>query len=264
MKLFYKSYGQGPVQVVIIHGLLGSGRNWHTVAGRLGERYRVIVPDMRNHGRSPHAASHHLSDMVEDVYELLQDLDAVPAVVMGHSMGGLVAMEMAFRTPEVLQGVIVIDIVPRPHRAGVSDVLEAMAQIQVNSLESKKEAEEALARAIDNPVVRQFVLTNLVVTEAGLQWRINLPVLQAFLIESQAYRPSPTDVYEGPALFIRGGKSNYIQDDDFALIRHHFPRVRIETVEKAGHWVHYDAPDELMAIIEKFLADLKAEPQSSG
>ncbi len=256
MKLFYKEYGSGGKPLIILHGMLGNGRNWHTIATRLAERRRVIVPDLRNHGRSPHSDSHTLADMVEDVYELQRDVEALPAVILGHSMGGLVAMEMAFRVPEAVQGIVVVDIAPRPHRAGVADVLEAMAAIPLGSLQTKKEVEEQLARAIASPLVRQFILTNLLITESGLKWRVNLPVLQSFLVESQAYRPAPGDQYDGPALFIRGGRSGYIHDEDLPLLRHHFPRVRLETAEEAGHWVHYEAPEKLLKWVEEFLAQI--------
>ncbi|MDQ7052826.1 MAG: alpha/beta fold hydrolase [candidate division KSB1 bacterium] len=261
MKLFYKEYAndRAELTLIILHGLLGSGRNWHTIATRLSERYRVIVPDMRNHGRSPHSETHRLADMVEDVYELQQDTGALPAVILGHSMGGLVAMEMAFRVPEALQGLIVVDIAPRPHRARVADVLEAMTGVRLHDLQTKKEVDEALAQAIASPVVRQFVLTNLMAAETGFQWRVNLPVLQRFLIESQSYRPAPTDMYEGPTLFIRGGKSGYIRDEDFSLLQHHFPRVRLETVPDAGHWVHYEAPDTLLRLVVEFLQEVQQE-----
>ncbi|RMD91570.1 MAG: alpha/beta fold hydrolase, partial [Calditrichaeota bacterium] len=177
---------------------------------------------------------------------------------LGHSMGGLVAMEMAFRVPEALRGVIVVDIAPRPHYARVSDVLEAMSRIQVRTLESKKEVDQELAKAIAEPEVRQFVLTNLIVSESGLNWRINLPVLQAFLVESQAYQPAPTDIYEGPALFIRGEKSGYIRDQDFTMIQHHFPAASFKTVPEAGHWVHYENPEALIQFVEEFLQQIQS------
>jgi len=256
MELFYKTYGQGGPPLVILHGLLGSGRNWHTVAQRLAPQRRVIVPDLRNHGRSPHSPEHSLLDMAQDVVDLQQRLDAAPAVIMGHSMGGMVAMTLAFHMPEVVHGLIVVDIGPRPHRGGVHQVLAVLSRLDLSAMTGKEQVDAALRADIPSTLVRQFLLTNLVTTPKGLRWRVNLPVLQAFLAESDAYRPAPLDVYDGPALFIRGGQSDYIRDDDFDLIRHHFPHANIETVANAGHWVHYEAPQALLALVEGFFREL--------
>lgn len=255
MKLFYKEYGRGDTPIIILHGLLGSGRNWHSIAASLAEQHRVIVPDLRNHGRSPHSAEHHISDMVIDIVDLQHKLSATPAVVLGHSMGGLVLMELAFRAPEQLAGAIIADIVPKPHLSGVSLVLEAMSKLELGSFSEKQEIDEALARAIDDPLVRQFVLTNVAADGDGFRWRVNLPALQRFLLESNAYRPGPTDVFDGPTLFVRGGRSNYIEESDFPLIKHHFPGADIKTVADAGHWVHYEAPAQMLKLIETFVKE---------
>ena len=252
MELFYKTYGQGEPALVILHGLLGSGRNWHTVAKRLAQHRRVIVPDLRNHGRSPHSPQHGLLDMAQDVVDLQHRLDAAPAVILGHSMGGMVAMAMSFHMPEVVRGVIVVDIALRPHRGGVHEVLEVLSRLDLAAMAGKDEVDAALRVSIPSTLVRQFILTNLVTTADGLQWRVNLPALRAFLTESQAFRPAPLDIFEGPALFIRGGQSDYLRDADFDLIRHHFPNARIETVANAGHWVHYDAAAALIALVQDF------------
>lgn len=254
MQLFYKEYGHGDMPIIILHGLLGSGRNWHSIAASLAERHRVIVPDLRNHGRSPHSDEHHISDMVIDIVDLQHKLSATPAVVLGHSMGGLVVMELAFRAPEQLAGAIVADIVPKSHLSGVSLVLEAMSKLDLASFAEKQEIDEALARAIADPLVRQFVLTN-VAGDDGFRWRINLPALQRFLPESNAYRPGPTDVFNGPTLFVRGGRSDYVTESDFPLIKHHFPEAEIETIAEAGHWVHYEAPAQMLQLIETFMKE---------
>lgn len=253
MDLFYKTYGQGEPHLIILHGLLGSGRNWHTVCQALAERYHLIVPDQRNHGLSPHSERHTLAGMVADVVALQDHLQSAPSYVLGHSMGGLVAMDFAFAHPERLHGLIVVDIAPRPHRATVAFVLEAMAAIEISRFQNKSEVDEALAKGIEDPLVRQFVLTNLQAEGDHLRWRINLPALRAFLVESQAYKPAADQRYDGPTLFIRGERSPYIRNEDLPLIRQHFPTAELATVQNAGHWVHYEAPETIIHLIDTFL-----------
>lgn len=253
MELFYKNYGSRPAELIVLHGLLGSGRNWHTVCAGLAEKRGILVPDMRNHGRSPHAAEHHLADMVDDVLELQNRHEIQRSFLLGHSMGGLVTMDFAFRHPERVTGLIVIDISPRPHRATVAFVLDAMLGIDLRQMRSKNAIDEALARSIPDPLVRQFVMTNLHTTDAGFAWRSNVPALKAFLLESKAYQPAADNIFQGPALFIRGGRSDYVRDADFATIRHHFPEVQFETVEGAGHWVHHEAPEAILQIVSRFV-----------
>lgn len=256
MELFQREYGSKNPPIVILHGILGSSRNWHTIASKLANNNRVIAPDMRNHGQSPHSEVHRLTDMVADVLELQRALGATPAILLGHSMGGLVGMQTAFQASEKVLGLIVVDIAPRPHRAGVVQVIEAMARMRLHQLQSKRDAESALVNAIRNPETVQFVLTNLIIGEGGSRWRVNLPALQEFLIDSQAYQPAPTEIYTGPTLFVRGEKSNYLREEDLPMIQRHFPQARLETVAGAGHWVHYEAPDEVTVLVEEFVATI--------
>jgi len=255
MELFYKEYGSGNSHLVILHGLLGSGRNWHSVCTSLAEKRHIIIPDMRNHGRSAHSDEHHIADMVGDVLELQNRFGLNSIFLLGHSMGGLAAMDFAFHAPERTAGLIVVDIAPRPHRTGIAFVLDAMAGIKLEKMRSKSEIDEALAVAIPDLLVRQFVLTNLQSGTDGFRWRTNVPVLRKFLLESQAYQPAAANVFEGPALFIRGGRSGYVRDEDFPLIRHHFPNARIETIDEAGHWVHHDAPGEILLLVDMVMRE---------
>ncbi|MFQ5628310.1 MAG: alpha/beta fold hydrolase [bacterium] len=253
MELFCKEYGSNNSHLIILHGLLSSGRNWHTICSNLAEKHHIIVPDMRNHGRSGHSDEHHLSDMVNDVLDVQNRFEIKSSFMLGHSMGGLAAMDFAFNAPEKIEGLIIIDIPPRPHQAGVAFVLDAMLGVRLEEMKSKSEVDEALLGALPDPLVRQFVLSNLHFDTGGFRWRANVPVLREFLLESQAYQPPPANVFEGPTLFIRGGRSDYIRNEDFPIIRNHFPNARIETVEKAGHWVHHDAPDEILQLVDGFM-----------
>lgn len=259
MELFYKEYGTSGAELIVLHGLLGSGRNWHAVCSSLAEKSRIIVPDMRNHGRSPHSSKHHIADMVSDVLDLQNRHNMSKSFILGHSMGGLVAMDFAFHVPNRTRGVIVVDISPRPHRGAVAFVLDAMAALELSEMRSKNEIDEALAISISNPLVRQFVMTNVMSDGGHFKWRANVPVLKAFLLESQAYEPAVGSVFEGPALFIHGGRSDYVRDEDFELIRHHFPQARIEKVADVGHWVHHEAPDAILSLVNAFIEGVEKQ-----
>ncbi len=265
MELFYRRYGESGTPLFILHGLLGSGRNWHSIAKALAGRAQVVVPDMRNHGRSPHSPEHTFAAMVEDIVALKQRLfPGRHVVVLGHSMGGLVTMEMAFQAAEHLAGVIIVDIAPRPHLGGVHAVLDAMMKIDPQQFADKKAIDAALAADIPSALVRQFVLTNISSDAHGMRWRVNLPVLREFLTVSRAYQPAPGDSYAGPALFIRGERSDYIRDQDFETIRGFFPQAELVTAPAAGHWVHYENPEILLRSVRDFLAKTaKHDPGNS-
>ena len=256
MELFYREYGQAGFHLLIMHGLLGSGRNWHTVSGKLQSSFQIIVPDLRNHGRSMHSDEHHTIDMATDVIELLKRKKINSTMLLGHSMGGLVAMELAFQAPEFVEGIIVVDMVPKPHLSSVRPVLQAMLEVNPARYKNKSEIDLALEKSITNLTVRQFVMTNLKKSSRGYEWRVNLPALSSYLQEAESFRPSPTDIYRGAVLFIRGGKSDYISEADFTIIKHHFPNAQIKTVQDAGHWVHHDAPAELIKLIDQFSKSL--------
>ncbi len=255
MKLFQRHYGEKEPAIIILHGILGSGRNWHTAAKIFAEHHRVIVPDLRNHGHSPHDELHHTAGLVDDFYALQQDTNSAPCIVLGHSLGGLIACEAAFHSSTSVQALIVVDIVPRAQRSPVMDILATMGNIDLSSFKSRHEIDDHLALLIPDPLVRQFILTNLKTT-LPFRWRANLPALRHYLIEMQTYRPAPMARYNGPALFIRGERSEYIREQDETHIHHHFPQAKITTIPEAGHWVHYDNLPAMVAEIRAFLEKL--------
>jgi pimeloyl-ACP methyl ester carboxylesterase len=246
--LFYRREGAGH-PIVILHGLFGSSDNFGHVGRTLSADHDVILVDERNHGRSPHADHISYPLMAEDMQALFAKLNLKDAVLVGHSMGGKTAMEFAQHYPELLKQLVVIDIGPREYPIGEhAAILEALATSDPYNKTSRKEMEEHLARYVPEPGVVQFLMKSLYWAEPGrLAWRFNVPVLQRE-IGNILGTTGPRTV-QLPTLFIRGGKSGYITREDLPQIKEQFPNSRVETIPYAGHWVHAQAPDEVVALI---------------
>ncbi len=252
MQLYYREFGQGE-PVVILHGLLGFSDNWQTLAKALAQTHRVITPDLRNHGRSPHAPTHTYPEMAQDLIVLLDHLGIDAVTLVGHSMGGKVAMQLALNQPDRVARLVVVDIAPGAAPGHHESVFQALLSLDIRHLQTREEADEHLAQYLPEPSVRQFLLKNLTRDPDGaFTWKMNLPVLWQHYRDILA--PVGGHPFDGPALFVRGSLSNYISEEDFPLIRELFPRARIETVAGAGHWVHADRPQELLALLRAFLA----------
>lgn len=250
--LNYKTYGSGEV-LFILHGFLGSLDNWHTLAGQFGQHMHVIAIDHRNHGKSPHTESHSISLMAEDMIQLMDQLGIESAHVLGHSMGGKVAMQLALEHPDRIKSLVVVDIAPRQYQRGHDDVFQAIFAVQTESIQSRKEAEQQMLPYLHDAGTRQFLLKNLERTESGgFEWKMNLKVLHEYYQEVIA--PIESDhPYEGPVLVIRGGNSRYVRDEDRLDFVRLFPNVSIATIEGAGHWVHAEKPYELLSLIKDFV-----------
>lgn len=244
MTLHTKTYGEG-APLLILHGLLGSGSNWATHAKWLADElgYQVILPDLRNHGRSPHADAHTYADLAADVAELIAERDLGPVSLAGHSMGGKVAMTLALTQPELLHRLCVIDIAPVDYPARHLDLLESMSDLDLSCFTEREAIEEALREAIPSQPVRQFVMTNLKRQGNHFAWRINLPVLRRELDTIMAFGlPDALQPYENTTLFIAGERSDYIQPEHQPAIDRWFPQAELRTIPAAGHWVHAENP----------------------
>ncbi len=262
MELFFRETGCGS-PLVILHGLYGMSDNWMTLARRLGEHQRVILPDQRNHGRSPHAVPHDYPAMARDLADLFDRLGLEEVCLLGHSMGGKTALWYALLHPGRVKSLVVADIAPRSYREESSRrhherILRAMMALDLSRYSRRQEISRALAPTIPEERVRLFLLKNL---DRDRQhhffWRLNLPVLLRHLDDILA---GPEDDpalrearYEGPALFIRGGRSPYVSDHDIPLIRHYCPRAAVATLEGAGHWLHAEQPGEFLALVKDHL-----------
>lgn len=256
MLLHYLDQGQGR-PLVILHGLFGTLDNWQTLARRWATEagLRVISVDLRNHGRSFHSPEHSYSLMVQDVLALFDHLQLGPdTTLLGHSMGGKVAMRLALNHPERLARLIVVDIAPRFSSMDHQDaILAGLQAVDLATISNRQEADAALAQYVDNVGTRQFLLKNLYRQEDNsFAWRINLPVLAGDLaaLGEAATGPAP---FLKPALFVRGGLSGYITaDDKLHGIPALFPNSEVATVVDAGHWVHAEKPEEVFGMVKAF------------
>jgi esterase len=256
MKLYSKQYSESGPPLVILHGLYGNQGNWSTHARQLASHYAVYAFDARNHGQSPRADSMRLDEMAADVAETLESLGISRAHIVGHSMGGKTAMLLALREPARVRSLVVVDIAPVAYEKGVDPVLNALLSLDLASLQSRVEADAKLAERITSKAVRDFLLANLQRTADGtFQWRINLPVIRDYFSEVTSW-PDNESVYEGPALFIRGEKSDYVLPEHFEAMRRQFPHGTLKTVANAGHWVHSEKPEAVQRLVANFLAGL--------
>jgi pimeloyl-ACP methyl ester carboxylesterase len=254
MLLHHERHGTGGPPVVVLHGLFGSGENWRTPGRRLGEHgYDVVLADLPNHGRSPHAAAMDLTSMARDVAALLDALAWRDAHLVGHSLGGKVAMQLALDAPQRLRSLVVVDIAARPTASANAAVLAALRALDPTRLASRGEADAALAARLPDRGERQFLLKNLERDErGGWRWRLGLDGIAASWAALQR-APHGGGASQLPALFLRGERSPYLGEGDLPAIRALFPRAELVTVAGAGHWVHVDRPEETLAAIEAHL-----------
>lgn len=255
MKLFSRILGEGE-DVLILHGLFGMNDNWNSLGKRWAEDcgVKLHLLDMRNHGQSPHSPVHSYEAMASDVLEYLDDHQISKAMIIGHSMGGKVAMHLSVNHPNRVSKLCVVDIAPKGYPVHHQQIIDAMRTLNFDIIESRKEADDTLAISMPSLMMRQFLLKSLHwESEGRLGWRFNLDAIESNLtMVGQALDPGA--LYEGPTLFIRGEKSGYIQDEDATLIHEHFPLSSIHTVIGAGHWVHAEKPAEMYREICEFLS----------
>lgn len=252
MRLHFKASGQGR-PLVILHGLFGSLDNWLGVAPALAECFHVFVVDLRNHGQSPHSAEMSYPLMAEDVVKFFDAHGLAEAAVLGHSMGGKVAMQFALSRPARVEKLVVVDMAPRVYKPSHAAIFSALLALDLSSFQTRQQIEAALGPAIPNLVVRRFLLKNLGRDEAGkLFWKINLHgIAENYPLLGEAL--SATVPFVKPALFLRGGKSNFITTVDEPMIRQLFPQAEMQTIDDAAHWVHADKPQEFTSRVLKFL-----------
>jgi esterase len=251
MRLHFKEYGQG-APLVILHGLLGSLDNWQPISRVLASSFHVLAVDQRNHGRSPHSEEMSYSLMAEDLAGFFRDHSIESGHVLGHSMGGKTAMQFALSFPELVRRLIVVDVAPGTNR-GHGAILRALRALPLGSFHSRAEVESALAGSVPKLSERRFLLKNLRRGERGaFSWKIPLESIERNEPRLRAAIAAAKPVWM-PALFIRGGRSDYIQDGDIAEIRRWFPGAVFRTIPEAGHWVHAEAPGQFVEIAREFL-----------
>ena len=249
--------GRGP-PAVVLHGLFGSGTNWRTIARKLGNRLACHLVDQRNHGRSPHARDMSYPALAADVQAYLDAHEIERTGLIGHSMGGKTAMTLALTAPERVRWLVVADIAPAPSPSDHRPILDALRALPIDGLASRAAAEAALAPAIPDLGLRRFLLQNLVHAAAGgLRWRIDLDAIASALPDLTDFPPTAPDaVYEGPTLFVRGERSDYVTARHEPRISALFPAASVVTVAGAGHWLHAEQPAAVTAHVEAFLDDV--------
>jgi pimeloyl-ACP methyl ester carboxylesterase len=252
MRLHFQSHGAG-FPLIILHGLLGSLDNWHTISQALGESFQVFAVDQRNHGRSPHSDVFDYAAMADDLLEFMETHHLARAHVLGHSLGGKTAMHFALNHPALVERLVVVDMAPRAYPPEHLPLLDALLALDLRSFRGRNEAGNALAPAVPGAAMRQFLLKNLARDGHGAwHWKINLPAIKRNYPALNA-GIGPGRSFAGPVLFIKAGRSDYLGDADVPLIHQLFPRTTIKTVPGAGHWMHAEAPDKLLKMTLNFL-----------
>ncbi|MFL1461085.1 alpha/beta fold hydrolase [Roseococcus sp. DSY-14] len=250
MRLNVTVMGDGP-PLLLAHGLYGQGRNWGGVGKALARRFRVLMPDLRNHGDSPQAAGMTYADMAGDLAELLRAQGAAGATVLGHSMGGKAAMALALRHGALVGRLVVCDIAPRRYAPALRPFLAGMRALALPEGLTRREADAALADSVPDAGIRGFLLQSLDFEAQPPRWKLGLAAIAAGMPDIEGFDEDGR--YEGETLVIAGARSDYIEPEDRALFLRLFPRAAFRVVEGAGHWVHADNPRGFLAVLEEWL-----------
>ncbi|WP_292942612.1 alpha/beta fold hydrolase [Olleya sp. UBA1516] len=238
---------------VILHGFLGMSDNWKTLGNQFAEHFQVHLVDQRNHGRSFHDDNFYYEALAEDLKHYFDANNIKDAILLGHSMGGKTAMLFATQYPELVSKLIIADISPRFYPIHHDAILEGLNSLDLNVIKSRGQADKQLANYVSDSGTRQFLLKNLYWIEKGkLALRMNLDVLTENVSEVGEALPTHSK-FEGDTLFLRGDKSEYIGNQDQAIIKNHFPEANIITISNAGHWLHAENPEDFYNAVTNFV-----------
>jgi pimeloyl-ACP methyl ester carboxylesterase len=237
--------------LIILHGFFASSRNWRQIAQKLSARYHVYVPDLRNHGASVHNPLMDYPVMAADLLRFVDDRGLATASLLGHSMGGKVAMWLALTAPDRLNKLIVADIAPVSYKHSFDNTVQALKALPLAEISNRKQAETLLSAHIPELSYRQFLLQNLILKDGKYCWRVDLDIFQRMAHHIAAFPDSACLApFAGHALFIAGGDSDFVQPE---AINSLFPDAALSTIADAGHWLHVQQPDAFSALVEKFL-----------
>ena len=254
--LNYEEFGDEEFSktVLILHGLFGSAQNWQSFAKKLSKNsIRVITVDLRNHGKSFHHPVHNYEVMVSDVIRLLSKIGG-PVYIIGHSMGGKVAMLLAGKYSEFVRRLVIIDIAPVPYNHSHLDKVKSLMRVDLSDLKLRSEVEEIIRGDISDPGERAFFMLNLSRSDDTLIWKFNLNALKNYMDEIMGF-PSGNFKFLGPTLFVSGSESSYIQDIHLKKMENIFPKYKLKVLENCGHWVHAEKPNELLSLVNSFLVN---------
>jgi len=241
--------------LIIMHGLFGSGRNWNGLARKFAEQYCVYTVDLRNHGGSPHSAEMDYPHMAVDIAHFMKSEGLESATIIAHSMGGKAAMWLALTQPEKIDKLIAVDIAPVHYDHSFSEILRGLKSIPLETVSSRKEADDYLSKVLSEVSLRQFLLQNLNIKSGQGSWRVNLDVISEALADILTFPNTETvSPFEKSVLFIGGGQSDYILPEHLPTIEQLFPEAKIETIFQAGHWLHAEQPVKFIEIVNRFLS----------
>ena len=263
LDLAYETVGSGP-PLVVLHGLFGSRGNWRGIARELAATNTVHTMDLRNHGASPWADSMGYGEMADDVLQLIQFLGLEQATLMGHSMGGKVAMALALRYPQEVGRLVVVDIAPVSYADTLTPFAQAMSNADVMAAASRTEVQRRLQQAVPDEGVVPFLMQNLVTRNDHFDWRLNLMGISASMQQLCVFPSELTDLcFKGPVTVIAGEHSNYVAKRDGSSFRPMFTQVAVEVIDGANHWVHADQPTVFVQRVRNVLKQVVPRPAAA-
>lgn len=249
--LHYRLSGESGDWVLLLHGLFGAGDNLGALAKALMDEFRVVQVDLRNHGRSPHCDEMSFAAMAADIALLQETLGIACSHVVGHSLGGRVAMQLALHDAARVQRLVVADIAPVAYAPHHTEIFAALQALDLYGIANRGAIDAQLARSIPEIGVRQFLLKSLYKDGEVWRWRFNLPVLQASYDKITIVQSG--EPFTGPTLFIKGELSNYILPKYEEAMRALFPNFELNTIAGAGHWLHGEKPEQFNRLVKEFL-----------
>jgi pimeloyl-ACP methyl ester carboxylesterase len=277
-RLAARTLGEEGPRIVFVHGLFGQGKNWTTIAKGLSDDHRVTLFDLPNHGHSPWTDRVDYQDMADTLAGELEVMGE-PVTLVGHSMGGKVAMLLALGRPELLRALVVVDIAPSEYplsggrtddpdeeASPFADYIAAMQALDLGSLRTRQDADDALRNAVPSRMVRNFLLQSLVReglgTGGGWRWRLNLELLERDLGNLRSFPPIPPGThFDGPVLWVAGADSTYVLPEDRPRMDALFPATRLVRIKNSGHWVHSEQPEVFLETLRRFMQSME-RPQS--
>jgi esterase len=264
MKLYFNTIGSGEKTILILHGMYGSGDNWLSIANKFADNYSILLPDMRNHGKSPHSSIHNYRAMAEDILELIHDNKIAKTNIIGHSMGGKTAMFFTAKYPEFVEKLVVVDISPKqtvklieesPNALFHLNLINTLLEVDFSKAGTLREAQNILADKISDKRLIGFLLKNTVKKNGKFNWQMNLKALRQNLpeiMEGLNIDDFIDKKIENPTLFLKGSSSDYITNSDFKFIDFIFSNNKILTISEAGHWMHSEQPEAVFNAIDLF------------
>ncbi len=249
-----QAYGDAGRPIVILHGLLGSGRNWSTIAKQLGETYQVFTLDLRNHGGSPWSDEMTYDAMAADVAHFIDESNLGPVNLIGHSMGGKTSMRLALDRPSLIERLVVVDIAPVAYEHSSASYVEAMRAIDVEQYVNRKDIDALLSAAVPEAGIRAFLLQNLVREDRGFSWRANLDGLAKAMPALMAFPSTGKDPFERQTMFLAGKNSDYVLPSHQGEVARLFPSAKTHHIADAGHWLHAEQPAVFLEMLQEFLS----------